>query len=90
MCDTRKDGGTCLRWASGDKEGVINGRASRAVDGSKRVARGLEGLGVKMAQADADHAELQGTYGGEGLGERGTERMKGNRGAHEEGILKAG
>ena len=27
VCDTRKDGGACLRWASGDKEGVINGRA---------------------------------------------------------------
>ena len=29
--DTCKDRGSFGRWASGDKEGVINGRASRAM-----------------------------------------------------------
>ena len=50
----------------------------------------MEGLSIKVAEADADHTVLQCTCGSKGLGKRGAERVKSDRGAHEKGIFEAG
>ena len=50
----------------------------------------MEGLSIKVAEADADHTVLQCTCGSKGLGKRGAERVKSDRGAYEKGIFEAG
>jgi hypothetical protein len=50
----------------------------------------LEGLSIKMTKADTDDPVLKHTCRSEGLGKGGAERVEGNRGPHEEGIIKAG
>ena len=50
----------------------------------------MEGLSIKMAEADADHTVLGRTCGNKGLSERGTEWVKEDRGTHEKGVLEAG
>ena len=50
----------------------------------------MEGLSIKVAEADADHTVLQCTCGSKGLGKRGAERVKSDRGAHEKGVFEAG
>ena len=87
--DACEDGWASGKRAGGYQERVIDGRASRAANSSKGLARCLQGLSIKVAKTDANHTVFQGARRSKGLSQRGTERMKKDRGAHEESIFEA-
>ena len=65
-----------------DGDRVIDGGASEAARGVESGGGSTEGLGVKVAKADANSAEGRGPYRSEFIGECGAKGVVGDGGTH--------